>query len=153
MLVGDASQHRKKLLEKRPTAPGVDHLLVLAQAGGVQLGGTGFGLAEEPVREQATAEDAVGQQPDPLLLANCGHLHLGTPVNQRVLHLVGHHADAIVVNLPQTFGIEIGQSCPMDLALVAESSQLSQGIQVTLVAVLPPVELQQVETLDAHAPQ
>ena len=59
----------------------------------------------------------------------------------------------MVGNLNESFGVEIGQGQAVDLALVAQRRQLLQCVQVTLVTVFPPVELQQVQTLDAHAPQ
>ena len=42
----------------------------------------------------------------------------GPPVDQRVLHLVGNDADAVVGDDAQSFGIEIGQREVADLAFV-----------------------------------
>src|SRR6516165_10226707 len=38
MFVGDLFQRREQLLEQCPSAPGVDHVFVFLQGGGVELG-------------------------------------------------------------------------------------------------------------------
>ena len=79
-----------EFLEKFPASPGVDHLLVLAQAGRGQLAAARFRLAQIFGRQQSSADRAVGQQLNVVLPAELDHPYFGTPVDQRKFHLVGN---------------------------------------------------------------
>ena len=50
-------------------------------------------------------------------------------------------------------GIEIRQREVTDLAFIAQIREIPQRVEITLVAVILPMELQQVEAIDLHAPQ
>jgi len=47
----------------------------------------------DTLRQQAAAECAVGEKLDALVLTELNHLHKGTAINQRKLHLVGYYFD------------------------------------------------------------
>jgi hypothetical protein len=56
--------------------------------------------------------------------------------------MIGYHA--------QTVGIEIGQRKVTDFACLLQVCEMFERIEVVLVAVIPPMELEQVETFHAH---
>ena len=152
VFVGDGAEGGQQLLEQAPPAPGVDHLLVLAQTGRVQLCACGLGPAEVAVGQEPAADSAVGQQRAAMLVAERGHGHLRAAVDQGVLHLVGDDPNAVVCDVPHPPGVEIGEGHFSDAPLVPQVGQVGEGVEVALVPIVPPVELQQVKAVYIHAP-
>ena len=101
VLAGDPRDGGKQLLEQRPAAPGIDHLLVFAQRGRVQLGSAGLGAPEIFFGQQAAENRAVGQQSDAVLAAPRRHAPVGTPIDERILHLVRDDRDAVFGDDPR----------------------------------------------------
>ena len=56
-----------------------------------------------------------------------GQPHLGPAVDQRILHLIGHDADAVLDDDLQMLGIEVGQGQVTDFAFVAQLGQVASG--------------------------
>ena len=53
----------------------------------------------------------------------------------------------------EPLGVEIGQAEMTDQAFLAQIGEVPQRVEIAPVAVIPPMELQQIETLHVHAPQ
>ncbi len=51
----------------------------------------------------------------------------------------------------EPLGVEIGQAEMADPAFLAQIGEVAQRVEIAPVAVIPPVELQQIETLRIHA--
>src|SRR5882724_12436633 len=101
-------------------------------------------------RQQSAAYGTVGEELEVMRLAELAHLYLGPAIDQRILHLVRHDADTMLNDDVQMLCIEVGESQMTDFALVAQLSQVTQRLQIVGIAVIPPVELQQVKTVDIH---
>ena len=53
----------------------------------------------------------------------------------------------------EPLGVEIGQAEMADPAFLAQIGKVSQRVEIAPVAIIPPMELQQIETIHIHAPQ
>ncbi len=106
-----------------------------------------LGPAEPMFRQEPAKQRAVGQQPDPVRRAEFGHPRRRPPVDQRILHLVRDDADAAIGDDGQPLGVEIGQREMADLAFVTQIGEVFQRVEIAAVAIVPPMELQQVEAI------
>ena len=144
-------QRREHALQHRPAADGVDEALVLHLAPVADLRCRRLGRAEPAVGEEAAGERAVGQQADPVLPAEVAHLLAGTAVEQREADLVGRDLDPLAGQHAQMVGVEIGHPQLRDPALAAQRHQLAHRIEIGRVLEQPPMQLQQVDPVDAEA--
>ncbi len=151
VLVGDVFQHREEFLKQGPAAPGVDHVLVFLQGGGVELGPLRLGAAQIFLRQQPAEQGAIGQKCNPVIMTERRHPRFGPTIDQRVLHLVRDDADAVICDDAQPLGVEIGQGEVANLAFVTQIGEMLERVEVAFVAVIPPMELEQVETVDTHS--
>ena len=58
--------------------------------------------------------------------------------------------DAVLGDEPQPLGVEIGQREMADLAFLAQIGEMLERVEVARIGVIPPMELQQIEPVDAH---
>ena len=79
-----------------------------------------------------------------MLLTIFCHLDHGPSVNERVLNLIGHHPYSFVGDSLKMVGIKVGQGQVSDLALLSQLCQMSEGIQIPGIVIVPPVELQKI---------
>ena len=85
-----------------------------------------------------------------MLTAERRHPSLGPAIDERILHLVRDDRDAVIGDDAEALGVEIGQRQVADLAFAPQVGEMIERLEIALVAVVPPMELQEVETLDAH---
>jgi hypothetical protein len=146
---GHLGQGGQDRLQHGPAADRIDEALVLhlaPVADRVRLRPTEPAIAEEPA-----GEGAIGQEPDSALEAEPAHLLAGTAVQQRETDLVGHDRKAVHDQQPQMVGVEIGQAKMGDFALAPQLRQPAHGIEIARVVEQPPMQLEQVDALDAQA--
>ena len=86
-------------------------------------------------------------------MAELGHPDFGPSIDHGILDLIGHDADALIGNPRQALGVKIGQPHVPDLTGIPQVGQVREGVQVALILVVPPVELQQVNGIHVHPPQ
>mmetsp|Transcript_5548 Transcript_5548/g.13470 ORF Transcript_5548/g.13470 Transcript_5548/m.13470 type:complete len:373 (+) Transcript_5548:63-1181(+) len=150
VLVSDALHFSEEGLELLPVAPRADHVVVLAFRDGVEVILV-KGLAHVLVRQEAPQHRAVGEDFDVVLLAVGCHERRGPLVQHAVLHLVRDHLDPRVLDRLQVLGVEVGEGEVPDLALGNHVLHVPQRLEVLpLRAVIPPVDLQEVEAFGAH---
>ena len=85
--------------------------------------------------------------------AERSHPSLGAAIDDRVLDLVRDDADAVIGDDSEPLGVEIGQCQVADLAVALQVAQVLEGVEIARVAVVPPMELQQIEAFDTHPRQ
>src|SRR5215471_7343796 len=96
-------------LEQFPATPGINHLLILPQAGRIQDSAPWLRLPEVGIGQQPTAERSIGEQRNMLLLAEGDHAHLRPQVDERILHLIRHNPDAVFRDGLQVGRVKVGQ--------------------------------------------
>ena len=107
-------------------------------------------LAKPFLRKEAAAERAVGEQLDALLAAERGELAGGAAVDQREGDLVGGEGNAVGERDAQMRGVEIGDADRADQPLLLQLGHLVQRVEPGRMLEGPPVELQQIDLLDAE---
>src|SRR5205085_870931 len=95
VLIGNLLQHLQQLLEQLPPTPGIDHLLILPQAGSIQGRAARLGLPEIGLGQQPSTKRTVCEQRNTIVVAEGHHTHLRPQVNEGVLYLVRHHPNAM----------------------------------------------------------
>ncbi len=110
----------------------------------------GLGLAQPFFGEEAAAQRAVGQEPHTALPAKFAQRPCRTPVDQRERHLVGEDGDAVGQRHCQVGGVEIGDADFADQPVVAQLGHLVQRVEPGRMLEAPPVELQQIDPVDAE---
>lgn len=75
-----------------------------------------------------------------MFLAIPRHPDHGSAINERVLDLIGHHNDPLIGDSPEMLGIKVGQGQVSDLAFLPQLCQMSKGIQIPGIVIVPPVE-------------
>src|ERR1700719_1321800 len=143
MFVGSLFQHPEQFLEQRPSTPRVDHVLVLLQRGGAELGPPWLGTAQVFLREQTAKEGAIGKQRNSVVAAERSHPDLGPAIDERILDLVRDDANMAGYHV-QALGIEIGQPEVTDFAFVLEVCEMLERVEIARVLIIPPMELEQV---------
>ena len=88
-----------------------------------------------------------------MLAAKGCHPRLGPAIDQRILHLVGNNRDAVAGDDAQPLGIEIGQREMPDLSLALQIGEMPQRIEVALIRIIPPMELEEIEAIHTHPRQ
>lgn len=88
-----------------------------------------------------------------MLGAERGHPDLGPAVDKGVLNLIRDHPEAMIADDPQPLGVEIGQPEMADLARLLQIGEMVERVEIALIGIIPPMKLQQVEALHAHARQ
>ncbi|MGQ4807835.1 hypothetical protein NKDENANG_01197 [Candidatus Entotheonellaceae bacterium PAL068K] len=68
------------------------------------------------------------------------------------MHLIGNDRDAVLDNGARVCRIKIGQRQVSELPGCAAVGEVTPGFKIVGVLVLPPVQLQQVERGNVHAP-
>ena len=109
-----------------------------------------LGLAQPFVREEAAAERAIGEQLDALLAAERRQVAGRATVDQREGHLVGGDRHAVGQRDAQMRGVEIGDADRADQPLLLQPRHLVQGVQPRRMLERPPMELKQVDLVDAE---
>ena len=94
---------------------------------------------------------AIGQKCNPVIVTERRHPRFGPAIDQRVLHLVRDDGDAVIGDHAQPLGVEIGQGEVANLAFVTQIGEMLERVEIARVAVVPPMELEQVETVDTHS--
>ena len=85
-----------------------------------------------------------------MLPAEIGEGTRRPPVEQRVLHLGGDDIDAGSQKLGQMLGIEVGDTNVANLAFMPQRVEATERILGTGQRIVPPVELHQIEAIDAE---
>ena len=86
-----------------------------------------------------------------MIRAESGHSNLGAAVDERVLHLVRYNPNAVIRDNAQTLGVEVGEREMANFALALQVGEMFERFEIARIVIVPPVKLQQVETLDAHS--
>ena len=107
-------------------------------------------LAQPFVGKEAAAQRAVGEQLHALFAAERRKLAGRAAVDQREGHLVGGERDAVGQRDAQMRGVEIGDADRADQPLFFQPRHLMQRVEPGRMLEGPPVELQQVDLLDAE---
>ena len=107
-------------------------------------------LAQPFLGEKAAAERAVGEQLDALLAAERREVAGRAAVDQREGHLVGGERNAVGERDAQMRGVEIGDADRADQPLLLQLRHLMQRVEPGRMLEGPPVELQQIDLLDAE---
>ena len=100
--------------------------------------------------EKSAGERAVAQQRHSPFATERGHAAGRPPVEQRVLHLVRRNRHARVENVAESRRVEIGQTDEPDFPRALEIGQPAGHLDVARDVVVPPVELDEVDPLDAE---
>mmetsp|Transcript_54401 Transcript_54401/g.172848 ORF Transcript_54401/g.172848 Transcript_54401/m.172848 type:complete len:311 (+) Transcript_54401:13-945(+) len=144
VLLGDAVQRPQQLLEPRPPARLADHARVLLLGVRVQLNLARV-QAQVTVGQEAPRHDPVGQQRDPVGLAELRHGVVRAAVEQAVLDLVGRDGHPAVEHVLDAGHVEVGEADVHDLALGLLLREVLGGLDVVGGSVGVPVELQVVD--------
>src|SRR5216684_1847963 len=88
-----------------------------------------------------------------MLGAELNHAGFGAPVEHGVLHLVRDYPDTGVEQLGEGGTIEVGRTQQPDFPLALELRKPAGRLEITGDRVIPPMELHQIESLDAQPPK
>ena len=75
----------------------------------------------------------------------------GTPVEEGEADLVRNNLDAVLHQHAKMRGVEIGDAEMPDQPFLLQPHQLGHGVEIAGMLVVPPVELQEIETIDTEA--
>ena len=146
-----AVERGQNALEDGPSADGIDETLVLHPAPIGEIGR--LGRAKPAARQEAAGQRAIGEQADGVGAAERAH-HAGrAAVEHREGDLVRDDRDALADQNAQMVGVEIGDPDMADQPLLAQPLQFVRRVEISEMIERPPMELEEVDRLDAEAPQ